>query len=181
MKVNNLEGKKFGLWTVISRAGSSSCGATWNCICSCETKKIVRSSLLVRGQSKSCGCESYLKLPKGIAGFRKLYEDYKHQAKVRNYTFELTQDQFKSLTSSNCFYCKTIPKAEKMSFSKNLKVREHSKYLYNGIDRKNNNIGYIYENCVPCCKRCNFMKKNQSYEDFINHIFKIVDNLRNFK
>ena len=50
-------------------------------------------------------------------------------------------------------------------------------FLYNGIDRKDNNIGYIIENCVSCCGICNRMKMDMSYDDFLNHIrliYKVV-------
>lgn len=43
----------------------------------------------------------------------------------------------------------------------------------NGIDRVDNEIGYIYENCVCCCKVCNTMKMNLSVYEFLNHISKI--------
>ncbi|MEI8273908.1 MAG: hypothetical protein WCG08_14935 [Paludibacter sp.] len=36
----------------------------------------------------------------------------------------------------------------------------------NGIDRVNNQIGYIKENCVPCCKHCNYAKGDLSISDF---------------
>lgn len=50
-------------------------------------------------------------------------------------------------------------------------------YIYNGIDRMDNDTGYTEANCIPCCGRCNWMKSTYSGEDFINHIRKIVRNL----
>ncbi len=38
----------------------------------------------------------------------------------------------------------------------------------NGIDRIDNNIGYIKSNCVSCCKACNFAKGRLSRYTFIN-------------
>jgi hypothetical protein len=53
-------GKTFGRWTVIERAqrpaGLKTEGAYWLCQCECGIQKIVNSSLLIRGASKSCGC-----------------------------------------------------------------------------------------------------------------------------
>lgn len=58
------------------------------------------------------------------------------------------------------------------------KARGHKQnvepYVYNGIDRVNNDIGYLIENCVSCCKVCNFMKRSMSKNDFINHVNKIA-------
>lgn len=35
-----------------------------------------------------------------------------------------------------------------------------------GIDRKNNNLGYIIKNCVSCCRFCNTAKLNKNIDDF---------------
>lgn len=36
-----------------------------------------------------------------------------------------------------------------------------------GIDRKDNDEGYIYGNCLPCCSMCNFLKGTYGYLGFI--------------
>ena len=46
-------------------------------------------------------------------------------------------------------------------------------YIYNGIDRVDSNIGYIFENCVPCCKLCNMAKKEYPVEEFKEWIAKL--------
>lgn len=49
----------FGKWKVIERKGSDKYGyALWLCECQCKnkTKKLIRSSALISGESKSCGC-----------------------------------------------------------------------------------------------------------------------------
>jgi hypothetical protein len=40
-------------------------------------------------------------------------------------------------------------------------------FIYNGIDRVDNNKGYTIENCVPCCTAVNYAKLDMSYSDFI--------------
>lgn len=76
------------------------------------------------------------------------YSEYKNSAKDHKREFCLTKDDFSDLWQNPCYYCggeiKTI-----------------------GLDRINNEIGYTRENVVPCCIRCNKMKKNINYEDFI--------------
>ncbi len=42
-----------------------------------------------------------------------------------------------------------------------------------GIDRMDNNIGYVLSNCVTCCGQCNIFKLNLSITDFLIHINKI--------
>ena len=56
-KVIDLTGQKFGKLTVIERAENDSQSRTqWLCQCECGNKKIIKSSNLRRGFTKSCGC-----------------------------------------------------------------------------------------------------------------------------
>jgi len=48
-------------------------------------------------------------------------------------------------------------------------------YVHNGIDRLDSSRGYILENCVPCCKVCNYAKRNMSVNDFLNWIKKVYN------
>lgn len=52
----DLTGRKFGQWTVKSRAESKKGNVYWNCICSCGTQKVVQGGTLKNGDSISCGC-----------------------------------------------------------------------------------------------------------------------------
>ena len=57
MGLNDLTGKTFGYYTVISRAPNDKHGsAMWLCRCKCGTEKVVRGSSLVSGVVQSCGC-----------------------------------------------------------------------------------------------------------------------------
>lgn len=47
-------------------------------------------------------------------------------------------------------------------------------YLYNGIDRFDNNIHYILSNCVPCCKICNRMKHTMTAQEWLDHLDRIT-------
>jgi hypothetical protein len=91
---------------------------------------------------------------------RKLY-DYKKSAQDRGYDFNLPVEMFNELLISNCYYC----------------GKEHC----NGVDRKNNEIGYYIENVVPCCKICNFMKRDLSFKDFEEHLKKILIHISLYK
>jgi len=73
--------------------------------------------------------------------------------------FDLTLEQFASLTENvDCSYCggKSLGKE------------------YVGIDRISPAKGYIFDNCIPCCNICNFMKYNHTKEFFLAHILKIA-------
>ena len=109
------------------------------------------------------------KLPYGIAAMRKLYRNYKARANKDGYDFDLTETQFMELTQGNCHYCNSLPtQILSGSNGSNDGSRQlNGDYLHNGIDRVDNSIGYIYANCVTCCKICNRAKREMTYHNFI--------------
>jgi len=48
-----------------------------------------------------------------------------------------------------------------------------------GIDRMNNEVGYIITNVVPCCKICNWCKSNLTIQEFREWINKVYRNMGN--
>lgn len=55
--MKDLEGQTFDRWTVISLGPRTDKGAIqWLCRCECGTLRLVRSSNLQQGKSRSCGC-----------------------------------------------------------------------------------------------------------------------------
>jgi hypothetical protein len=57
MALSVTPGDQFGRLTVLSRDCRDKHGyLTYGCLCSCGRKKVVRSTLLVHGQTRSCGC-----------------------------------------------------------------------------------------------------------------------------
>jgi len=105
------------------------------------------------------------------SALNRLIRGYTRHAKRRNLIWKLTFSQVKDLTQQNCYYCKQIPL--QIMYSTEKKV---DPYYYNGIDRKNNKIGYAIENCVPCCGRCNSAKSDMSINEFKNWIKALMDN-----
>lgn len=55
MKALDLSGQKFGRLTVGERVPGIG-KPHWNCVCDCGKPKIVSSSNLKNGHTKSCGC-----------------------------------------------------------------------------------------------------------------------------
>ena len=92
---------------------------------------------------------------KSIRAMRFLYIG---SAKKRNIELNITQVQFEKLVKKDCVYCGQTPIDGK-----------------NGIDRKDNSIGYLIDNAVPCCFKCNQMKGKLKVDAFIEHIFKILE------
>lgn len=172
-KEEGIIGSKFGFWTVLNRGKNRNQEPFYLCKCECGNEKEVKWKYLKNGVSKSCGCKTKdlkiksLSKPPGEAAFSILYSRYRLNAKERGLLFSISKEKFREITSSNCYYCGTSPKGITKQNTQN------GIYLYNGIDRFDNELGYIENNCVACCKNCNYMKKSLSYEDFIEHINRI--------
>ena len=56
MRALNLQGMRFGRYTVSARVPSDSPGTKWLCVCDCGSQKTVRGQVLTRGTTRSCGC-----------------------------------------------------------------------------------------------------------------------------
>jgi len=174
--------KRFGRLIVLNHAGVNKHGSNiWNCKCDCGNIKTVTTAHLNNGHVKSCGC---LKLngaclPKGEATFNQHLVHYKQHAKRKKVKFELTKDEFKDLTSRNCFYCNEPPEYKDFFTTVRGKVyRKNGGAYLNGIDRIDSDKGYTLDNCVPCCTKCNLAKRTMSYEEFRNWIFKVHDYMK---
>lgn len=110
------------------------------------------------------------------------YAGYKSTAKKRGLVFELNKVQFRKLTSGNCIYCKSPPEIKTQCQSRILTSTDDvCEVLFNGIDRQDNSIGYVWENCVSCCELCNKMKLTLGLDEFKEHISKIYKNLVSLK
>jgi len=176
MKGLNLTNCRFGKLICIRPTSNRNNGCViWECICDCGKNILIASDDLRNGHIKSCGCyrkEFIRKIgrtskPYGISSLNSLYSTYKRRAKKGNLEFFLLKEEFKFITSQNCYYCGTEPKqiAKYPTY--------YGYYIYNGIDRVDNTKGYILDNCVACCKFCNISKSNKTTEEFLNQIEKI--------
>jgi len=160
-------GSKFNKLTIIGlaeiRYGTQ---AIWLCRCDCGKEAKIPTYRLTNGAVKSCGCVRHR--PPGESGLRRLFYSYKSQAINDGKSFLVTLEEFKFLTSSNCFYCDVTPCSV-------MKMPNYAlgSYIYNGLDRLNSLEGYVLNNVVPCCTKCNMMKWVLSKEDFLKHITKI--------
>lgn len=166
MKPSNLVGQKFGRLTILERVGSKSGKSYWLGQCDCGGTAKATASNLTRGFVTSCGCfrKEFFRgnqLPEGESGFNGLLGRYKGRARKDGLVFELPKETFRSLTQQTCSYCGKPP-SQSISSCESGKNR----YIYNGIDRLDSSKGYTVENCVPCCKICNYMKQEMSPEEF---------------
>lgn len=172
----NLAGLTFGRLTVLSFSHSvHDLGAYWNCLCECGNQCVILASRLKSGNTKSCGCLKsditrlrWIK-PKGVASFNEFFWKYQDAAQRRGLDFKLSREEFRDITQKPCFYCGILPNS---IFGRR---NTNGGYIHNGIDRINNSKGYTFDNCVPCCKICNYMKHKLSQEEFLIHIKEIYE------
>ena len=98
---------------------------------------------------------------------------YRNSGKRRGLCFALSVEQFKELTSGDCYYCGEKPLHEYWA-RRRCEKTENAPYFCNGIDRKDSSIGYTIENCVSCCSPCNIAKMEQSEKDFIDRCRRVA-------
>lgn len=178
----DLSGSRFGRLVVLNNWKRENKRTYWYCHCYCGNQLYVRSDHLKDGFISSCGClqkETRVKQGNKIGGkYQKrldwlgqarnaLIRDYKRNAVKRGYDFKLLDDEMIFLFMQDCYYCGNKPSNIYRSRS------ETGDFVYNGIDRKDNNIGYTIENSVPCCGICNRAKMTLPEQEFINWIRRI--------
>jgi hypothetical protein len=107
----------------------------------------------------------------GEAEFNRLFDAYRRSAQKDEREFSLSEDEFRTLTKGDCYYCGSEPK---QAFCRS----NSTPYFHNGLDRINNHRGYVVGNVVPCCKHCNYAKRDLSQADFIAWLQQASDHLK---
>lgn len=96
----------------------------------------------------------------------------RNRAEKRSIEWALSVSDVEEIIFQNCFYC-GIPPTQ-------LKKLPHSQdgLRYNGIDRINNQIGYIKDNVVPCCGICNSAKNDLPLDKFREWAIRLATHLQ---
>lgn len=194
-KIKDLTGNRYGRLTVVSVTDERASGdVVWLCRCDCGTMvKMATGSF--RAGTRSCGClgfghhrSSHRRngvgtLPQGAKSLvrqerenlRSLFKKYRAGGMKRGYEWKLTIDDFIVLTQQPCYYCGEPPSQEHISLHG---TTDGQPYIYNGIDRVDNKRGYEIDNVVPCCKRCNYAKRDTDGDDFKAWVAKVAKRLK---
>ena len=171
-------GTKFNYLTIIKYSHQDK---RWRrfylCKCNCGKEKIIQGSLMISGNTKSCGClrkevRQLSRLPNDLAVKRQIIFGYKRHAKDRNISYNISENDFIKLLSKDCYYCGLIP-------SNIRKTKNHTGFVYSGIDRVDSNKGYTKENCVACCEQCNKAKSNITKDEFAKWIKRVYNAMAN--
>lgn len=172
MNIKNHSGKTFGSVKLIKKIPNrvkfgEHYRTAYEGICSlCGSIRLYNASHLKN--TTHCGC---LRLPKGYSVANQVFRLYENGAKRRNMEFNISFKEFYDLSQKNCTYCNCKPKTVR-------KIKDYNGvYIYNGLDRKDNNKGYTSDNCVPCCADCNRAKWQMTYQEFLDWTERLSKNI----
>lgn len=84
---------------------------------------------------------------------------YKDGAEKRGLDWRLDDEEAKKMFQEECAYCKSPPDP------------------INGIDRIDNDLGYVFGNVTTCCGWCNWAKKTGNANDFRAYLLRVATNL----
>jgi hypothetical protein len=170
----DLIGQVFGRLTITGKVKpnphSRSRKTKWICHCLCGNTCTSDAATLDYGKKISCGCyrsevvrakNINSRLPDGLAARNSVIGRYVRGAKKRGLAFEFTTEQVLQLMQQDCYYCGRKPETVARTHNANTGL-----FVYNGLDRRDNAVGYTKLNTVPCCKPCNFAKGRMTEEEF---------------
>ena len=143
------------------------------CKCDCGNEKVVQGSLMVSGNTKSCGClvkemGQSKRISKNHSEITAIILGYKRHAKDRDIKFMLTREDVINIIFNKCHYC-----GSDLSNNKITKNSINGGLHYNGIDRIDSHKDYTIDNVVPCCKICNLAKRDKSRDIFLTWINRV--------
>lgn len=147
-------GETYGALTVL-RIGRNQKGRRAYCRCACGREHDADARRVYLGLTTRCqrcaNSPAYGELESHV---RRQFINYRGGAARRGYDHQLSLDEFRTVYLRDCFYCGRAPAK--------------------GIDRRDNTIGYLLANCVPCCKNCNLAKRDMTESDFLAWIARIA-------
>lgn len=188
--MNQLVGRQFGRLTVLKALPYvNKEPRKYLCVCDCGNQCIVVRGRLRSGSTRSCGC-----LHKDVAAIvgargnarniphknrlsdkeaaqRVLFATYKAGAHKRSLEWGLTLEHFCEIIHMPCRYCGN----ENTNTYKPANRLQSDNVAYNGIDRIDNNKGYVETNVGPCCIKCNIAKRSMTEQEFLQWVTNIYN------
>lgn len=173
---------RFGRLVAVGVARRSGGKVLWKCVCDCGNSIDVQSAHLRSGHTQTCGCTRVERMRSdNPASSRILSEStphrillsrYRRGAQERGLEFDLSEEDVRALVSSCCSYCLRPP-------SQVMKLKRWN-FVHTGIDRVDNDIGYVRGNCVACCRFCNRAKNDMSMESFKGMVISLFNNINSW-
>ena len=88
----------------------------------------------------------------------KRYSSLKSTAKLRGLVVEITKEEHGVLISQPCHWCGGT-----------------LSHTGSGVDRRDNSLGYVRGNCLPCCTQCNNAKNDYPVDVFLTWIKQVYE------
>lgn len=203
MRLIDITGRIFGRLTVVRKAPEPS---MWECVCSCGEVRLFTGPNLRTGNTTSCGCLRREQLAASNRNLKTVREPWladmtlyirklgyranrKTSGRLGSNQFHrepgtpasahpslrwgLSLADYVRLVTAPCFYCGQLPQQT-----------PHGVWMCglglkrNGIDRVNNEVGYMPDNCVPCCTSCNREKRAQTQAVFVENTRRRYEHLK---
>lgn len=176
-KYEDISGQKHGKLKVLHQINNK-IGTHYLCECECGAKTTATVSQLLFNKKISCGCSRKQKQRdknrKNVL-IRKLFREKITNARHPSDDFLKNIKLFEYIITSPCFYCGKAPNVIKEDRGKSGNLLSDCTIIHHGIDRIDPRLGYEFKNIVPCCKECNFSKKDLSSIEFIKRSKDICD------
>lgn len=83
---------------------------------------------------------------------------FESRAAARGRCVSLSEQDLQDYVGAQCFFCGVLPAAG----------------TAHGIDRLFNGHDYHYDNCVPCCRRCNLAKYTLEANEFLDLVARVA-------
>jgi len=145
----DISGLKINRWTIISYDNKRR-GSFWNCVCDCGTKRVVNSTALKLGKTKSCGCLKLEKMKTHQEGTRgsisKEYRSWVHLKERCNNPNHHAYHRYGGRGISVC-------KEWRDSYETFLLDMGRAPSKSHSVDRKNNDGNYEPSNCRWATKK----------------------------
>ena len=160
--MKTLVGKSYGPLVVVEHRVDSK-EVVVNCsLCGSTTRRSTRAL-----KHRDSSIDDWCCLGFTSSTAHRLWTIYKTNAVKRGLEFKLTAIEFEKLIALNCEHCGAEP-------SSIVRSRTADSLRYTGIDRIDNTRGYEVGNCSPCCKSCNFAKRELTTVQFKTWIDRLV-------
>jgi hypothetical protein len=177
----NLIGKSFGRLLVIDKIMEGN-KTHWLCLCDCDELTVADcGAILKSGHKTSCGCYHSEISSKTVIERNKThrYAKYEPMESVARIIYAtkysdgtLQYEEFFDLSQKDCRYCGIKP-----SNIRNVATNNRSQYfndncifIYNGLDRVDNDLPHNTNNCVTACDECNSSKNKYTLSFFLNMV-----------
>jgi hypothetical protein len=182
-QITDLKNKRFGKLYVVDFAYVNK-AVYWNCKCDCGNSKPIRGRNLVRGHTKSCGCDSHkFKANGGKYLTGQEFANIRLAAKKRNIGFLITISDIEEVYERQNKRCNLTNIDIEFNKRKPYNKNEKQPIIIGNasVDRIESDKPYTKENIQILDKQVNIAKWDSVEKDFIEMCCRVADYARNKK